>query len=245
VPTWNVDTRKNGNNGWCPMRYAGSVQRVYDLGAADPTEPVDPTTWSYSSVTRNGKVFTVIYKTSGKFIGPVTADIEGVLDGADLITNPARQLEHALSNLAWDGAAPLDPTWLDLVADLFDDLGLRGSFRAYQRESGIDLFDRWLAQWPFLRAVWGFSTGDALIEIFPLDWRTWSTPATWLRYWHRDDGSLMRISYDREQLSEIKVHYLANAAADAQLRTLVCANPDAPFGAAARGLESGLPATFG
>lgn len=253
VQCWNVDTRKHGFNGWVVMARAGTVLRAFDAGTL-----LDSSDWSQAIVTRNSRVFLEIFAdtayaggaSAGRFDGPVTVDLSGVEDvgdgTGDLLSNPADIIEDAL-NMLWGGTAPLNAAALALTRQFFEDLGLRGSFHVREKETGVDLLNRWLATWPFLRAAWTFATGTAEIAIYPLDWRSWEySDATWLRYFHRDDGSKVELAYDTDRLLDrVRVQYLQNTNAG-YLRAIEARDPDSAFGAASEDLPAdGLTNSLG
>jgi hypothetical protein len=113
-------------------------------------------------------------------------------DGSgSVITNPATQLEHWLTNFVWNehkGTAnwysssglPIDASTWTSTKTWFDDLGFKGSRRiGGTQPKGMDVIGEFADEW-LLKFFW---TGTGKLGVLPQDLRTYSIYASdpWVR----------------------------------------------------------------
>lgn len=184
-------------------------------------------------VTRGGKVFTTVNYASGITSGLViNGDFDGYEDvgsgAGSLITNPVRQLWHALgliysgwqSGSAWPSlsAAPVDADTWATCADWCDRYKLEGS--AYiggttQQTKAWVVVERWLESFPLFRLVWGPEGTLRMVNLAAmLDWPGYPTAAS--RRYHAVSDSAdrrLRLPQDVNSLArQVSATHLYSAA---------------------------------
>lgn len=167
-------------------------------------------------VTRGGKTFSTVNFTSGVTAGLViNGDFDGFEDVGSgsgvLITNPVRQLWHALgliysgwqAGTAWPSlsAAPVDATTWAACAAWCDSYKLEGS--AYiggttQQNKAWVMVERWLESFPLFRLVWGPEGTLRMVNLAAmLEWPGY--PAASSRRFHAEaDSPDRRLRFPQE-----------------------------------------------
>lgn len=218
VPTLCVDTMQH--------RYLVCRGRALSIiRAFDGTTPVSIST---EYLTRSGRIYTVA-KLSSAPTGEVTVDVQGmetVGDGSGtLITNPATQLAHRLTNFvlgdymtgAWASThALLDSTHLTSAETYFTALGARGSMYDDSERSGADILAAHCRS--FGMRCWWTPAG----KIASGYENVFAQPYTGERFrWYRDDASGFGLEEDDYNVvRQVTVRQAHSAADDGYLATL-------------------------
>jgi hypothetical protein len=173
VPTYYVDTSAFV---YTPsIAWMKAVDKVY----ADGTEVTSG--FSITHPVQGGIQWTAIDFVSDQGDAVITCDVQGIEDEGDgtgtLITNPARQLEHLITNFIlgdyrsglWPvSSTRLDPTLFAEAADFLDAMGQDGSKQfGGDQEKGIDAFNGWAVS-EGLKPFW---TLGGQLAVRPLDHR--------------------------------------------------------------------------
>lgn len=231
LPTWNVDASSGGNNRWLIMAGAcAAVLAVYDNGTL-----VKPSTYTVERLTRNGRLYTLVKKNTGRWTGPVTVDAESLGDSAagtgTLYENPVDQMCSWLDNWvygdyasgAWSTtAAPINAAYQAAAALQFTELGIRGSLRLSEARTAMDVMDEWCASFPFAKLFWTFRNGSAELAIRCEDWRVYGYPTDPVfRVWPEDEGQMLTVRRERrDRLDRINVRFLVSARSGGPQRAL-------------------------
>jgi hypothetical protein len=185
-----------------PYRYvvcaghATNIPKIWVAGSATGNYTKD-THWFWTE--RNGCYYTEV-GFSGAQTEPVTVDVWGLSTSgtgstteADLITNPAKQIEHVLLNFIFNrwrsgiwltegkiGSTPIDTASITTLETHFDDRSVIGS-SVLTRQSALSLLNGWLQQ--HFCAAWWNEAGKLQFGVrSPYDSDVYlddNTPANW------------------------------------------------------------------
>ena len=214
VPCYCVDT--------VAFKYAVSLGLMRAIRAVYKDGVKQTTGWSATFETVSGRTWTIIDFTSTMGDAAITADVEGlssVYDGSgDLISNPARQIEHLLRCFVWDnwssGAYPtatkIDPASFALVCDTLAARGHRGGLRlGGTRERAMVVLERWCQTF----GVYPYWTYAGTIGLGMLDW---APPATYPDFLLPETACrALALPFDASQLTrEIALRYCYDSAVE-------------------------------
>jgi len=205
---------------------AKSLTRVYVDGAQ-----VAGATYgsAFDYVTKNGRLYSCITFTSDQGDAEVTCDAEGyatTYGGGTLMTNPATQWAHRLSNFVladWTGGAAyestsslIDSTTLSAAETYFTALGARGSDYDAERRTGMDIISRFCTSWRML-SWWTYAGKVGIGYENPF-----ATPYTGTRLrWYRDEVAPFALEeQDHRIMSRILVKQAKSASQGSYLSTL-------------------------
>ena len=163
------------------------VSKVFVDTGSGPVES-DPANWTFNGAFFNrGKWWSILEFNSDQGEDAiVTVDCEGITDGG-LITNPATQLEHFLTNFVfadWGAITlssssswinigafniPIDETFFAEVETFLSNKKIASGGRVIDAtRKGIDVFQEWCAQW-HIRAFWTYGANAGKLAIRPKD----------------------------------------------------------------------------
>ena len=219
------------NKGMLPTLYVDTVGFRYVVGiglmanvTAVYKDGVRQTTgYAITNETRNGRTWTLVDFTADQGSAAITVDLQGLTtdyDGTgDLITNPARQIEHFLANFvfgAWSSGPYLTTTRIDTaslsaVADQLDLRGCQGSLRiAGDRVRAETILERWCQSF----GVYPYWTLDGRIAFGMLDW---APPAGYPDFLIKQTDCIgeLKQPFDTSQLTrEVALKYCYDSAED-------------------------------
>jgi len=164
-----------------------------------------PTDGAFDYVTRDGRLYSCITFTADQGdAAVVTCDAQGyatTYGGGTLMTNPATQWAHRLSNFVlddWFGNAAyksthalIDSTSLSAAETYFTSLGALGSDYDDERRTGLDIIARFCDSWR-MRAYWTLAGKVGIGYENPF-----AQPYTGTRWrWGRDETGPLTLSED-------------------------------------------------
>lgn len=197
IPTLYVDT-VNFRYAWQIGR--GTVQAAYRDNDAGDRLIIPASEYTVEYPTVNGKTFSVVKFDEDQEDAVISLDVEGLTTKADgtgtLITNPIRQGVHLFTQFVWndwrgpreyfdDSASPFDLASIEEVAQICDDVGLRGSFRmdGTEQTKADAVLRGWIESFgPILKAWW---TNKGKLALGFLDFRPSRYQSEQI-YWEED-----------------------------------------------------------
>ncbi len=161
------------------MLGAGTITSAYSAGVL-----AIESSYTATTVTKNGKLWSIITFDTDQGDNEITLDVEGLTDEPDgtgtLITNPVEQLKHFLINFVWndwrsgayyaESTAPLAVEHFNITAEFLNAFGHRGSkrFGGTEQLLALDAVNEWLDSHE-IKAFW---TNNGKLAIRPIDHRS-------------------------------------------------------------------------
>lgn len=193
-----------------------AVTAVYVDGAV-----TSPGNYAITYPIVNGKQVTLIDFTADQATASITADVEGLTDDGEttgnLISNPARQLEHALNNFVWGNwmsgpylsGAPLNADSFSLAEEFLDTMGHEGSrwIGGTEQVLALHFLEEWLDSTEFR----GFWTNAGELALAVNDHRTTSIYPETVLFGNEDEqaDSALAVPYDTQSLiQEVVIQYV-------------------------------------
>ena len=229
VPALYVDT-VNFRYAW--MLGAGTVTNAYSAGTLVATSD-----YTASTVTINGKLWSIVTFDADQGDNAITLDVEGLTDnhagGGTLITNPVEQLRHFLVNFVWndwrsgayyaESTAPLATQYFNQTADFLNALGHEGSKRYAGTEQikALDALNEWLDSHE-IKAFW---TNNGKLAIRPIDHR--SVRVYFATQWLRGDETALSFKHTFDPsniVRHVSAQYIYNEAQAKYMQTLEVAD---------------------